>query len=440
MNIVITQKLSLKQKLTLTPAIQQSLNILSMNNQELSEYIEDKIEGNPFLHHKNSLLEKLVSESRAAPRAVWANEKNDYISNLTSTDHGMEHYLYDQLLLEKQCKGKEKYALLYFVQNLTDRGYLNCDLEVVQRQFQLTNNQVEKVLNVLQQFEPAGIGARSLSESLLLQLRDFKQIPKHVESIITHHLELIAYKNLEELCAIYECDEDEIEDVICFIQSLKPYPVEGLQSEELSYFIPDLNVDLYGNQIVLTVNNDFSSDFIIEETMDEIYLNDTTLTDFTKEKLNEALLLKTGIDKRNATLYMVANAVLDAQPDFLKTGKTRLRPLKLADIAKVVNLHESTIWRTIKDKYINTPHGILKLSEFFVRGIKKADGYQQSVHHIKERIKELILFEDFANPYTDQAIVEQLRNEKIEIARRTVAKYRKEMGIKSSKLRFRGNK
>lgn len=440
MNYVLTHNLRQQQKLTLTPTIQQSLHILSMNNMELLDYIHEKIDENPFLHNKNELLGKLVSESRIVQRVNWGSVDNDYLANLanlTSTDQGMEHYLYDQLLLEKQCKGKEKDALLYFVQNLTDRGYLMCDLEEVRIQFQLTKNQVEKVLHVLQQFEPAGIGARSLSECLLLQLRDFEQIPKHVESIITHNLELIAYKKYEELCAIYECDVDEIEDIICFIQSLNPYPVEGLQSGGLSYIIPDLNMDLYGDQIVLTVNNDFTSDLIIEETIDEIYLNDNTLTDIAKGKLNEALLLKTGIDKRNATLYIVAKAILDAQPGFLKNGKTGLIPLKLANIGRLVDLHESTIWRTIKGKYINTPHGILKLSDFFVRGIKKADGQQQSVLYIKEQIKELILFEDPANPYSDQSLVEQLRLEKVEIARRTVAKYREEMGIKSSKLRLR---
>lgn len=222
MNYHLAHTIDLTQKLLLTPSITQSLSILKMNSQELYEFVEETVD-------------HLVKEDKPIVREFWPDTLKDSFGPIGTSNGGMEEYLRDQLLLEKKCKGMERKALYYLIQNLTDRGYLKCSIEEVQTKFHMTFDEATNVLAILQSFEPAGIGARSLSECLQLQLRCYTNIPAYTESIIVHHLELVATKDLRALCLTYNCTIDEINEAIDFIKSLNPYPIESLSKVHLLY-------------------------------------------------------------------------------------------------------------------------------------------------------------------------------------------------------------
>lgn len=427
----LTQQLDLKQKLSLAPVMAQSLSILSLNLNDILNLTEEIMEQNPFVSHEKELLNRLIKEDKLIVRRFWWNQSDESLPQITAPSSGMEEYLRDQLLLE-ECKGKKRQALMYLIQNLTNQGYLKCLLEEIQSLYQLSSLEAKGILDILQGFEPAGIGARSLSECLSLQLRSYSKIPPFVEPIIKYHLEEVASQDLLSLTSIFNCSVQEISRAIDFIKSLNPYPVTDFSNEDSVYIAPDINVYFEEGEVIITVNDAITSGLVFEESMKEVKLEEEA--DLQQLK-NDALLLKFGIEKRAATLYKVSFAIIKAQPTFIEHGITKLNPLKLTDVAKIVGFHESTVHRTIRDKYVSTPHGMFQLKNFFTRGLKNKEGIDQNIQGIKERIEGIIRTEDSSSPYSDQDISNMLKQENIEIARRTVTKYRKEMNIKTMKER-----
>lgn len=428
----LTPHLEFKQKLSLAPVMAQSLSLLSLNLNEILNLTEDMIEQNPFLSHQNELLNRLIKEDKRIVRSFWSGTLGESLPLVTAPSSGMEEYLRDQLLLEKECTGKKRQALMYLIQNLSNKGYLKCSLEEIQSLYQLPAIEAKQVLDILQNFEPAGIGARTLSECLSLQLRSYSKVPPFVEPIIKYHLEEVASQDLISLTSIFNCSVQEINRAINFIKSLNPYPVTDFSNEDSVYIVPDINVYFEEGEVILTGNDAITSGLVFEESMKEAKLEEEAELQQLK---NDALLLKFGIEKRAVTLYKVSFAIIKAQPTFIEHGITKLKPLKLTDVAKTIGFHESTVHRTIRDKYISTPHGMFQLKNFFTRGLKNKEGIDQNIQGIKERIEEIIRTEDSSDPYSDQDISDMLKQENIEIARRTVSKYRKEMNIKTMKER-----
>ncbi|MCH7321262.1 RNA polymerase factor sigma-54 [Solibacillus sp. MA9] len=427
------QQQALQLKLAITPSLRQSLDILSYTVSDLITHIQQQAEANPLMDVSTARL-----ESYSVEMAKMHNDSNSSQSDLyekATTLQTMERFLLEQVAGVKTCTATERELLIFFIRNLNDSGYLMCDVEDTAVQFALTLEEVLDVLKILQSFEPAGIGARSLAECLVLQLREEKQVPAFTEQIILQHLDELAARNFTELATIFSCRETEIEQVLQFIQTLNPRPVFEVQTEQPQYIFPDIILEIVDGVGVLQVNDNFLPEISISSAYDELMKENEEVAQFMKGKISEIFLLKKGIEQRHLTLYKVTQEIMSAQPHFLREGKKGLQPLRLKEIAEKTGFHESTISRTINKKYIQTPYGMFLLKQFFIRGLLNEQGINQDIQFIQLQIKKIIDEEDKVNPYSDQRIVQLLAGEGIFIARRTVAKYREHLCIPPSSKR-----
>ena len=347
----------------------------------------------------------------------------------------MELFLMEQLIMHKELTKLQKTILLYLIRNLNDSGYLQVGLDEVADDFNVSLETCEVLLAILQSFEPAGVGARTMQECLVLQLRDHSQVPPHTKTIIENHLEELASGEFTKLAAIYETTPVEIEQVLTFIQTLNPRPVYEVQQNDVQYIVPDIIVEPLAGEFIIRINDLYVPQISINHYYDELVQENAEVANYLKEKLSEVMLLKKGIEQRHETLYKVTKIILDYQKSFLLEGKKALQPLKLKDVAQIVGLHESTISRTTRNKYIQTTHGTVELKKFFVRGLPTDNGEQRSVLQIQQMIQEIIRDENVKKPYSDQKITDLLVKQGILIARRTVAKYREQLGIPQSTKR-----
>lgn len=448
--------LSQKQtvKLALTAELQQSINILKYSSSELIDFIYEQSNDNPCLEitEKNIELLNPSNISQLKERANIQELKHDYqrqnyssdfdyynpIQNLSSTTETLEKHLLEQMAMVKGLSKLQKEILQFLIGNLNEHGYLEIEIKLVAHIFSSPLEVVEETISILQSFEPTGIGARNLKECLLLQIKLATPTNELAYSIIENHLHDLAEKRYRTLANHYSVSPQEIQHAADFITTLNPRPASSYCTETTNYTIPDVIVKKEAEGYIIMINDSFIPELSINSYYKEILKDAKTHSTgaYLKDKFNEAALLLKGIDQRNSTLYKVTEAILEEQPDFFKLGLKGIKPMVLRDISDKLSLHESTISRATSNKFIQTPHGLFKMKDFFTRGITQTAG-QDSTLLIKERIKQIIQQENANKPYSDQKISDLLNTEGMKISRRTVAKYREELGILSSSKRVR---
>ena len=440
MEVSLQQKL--ENKLSLTPQVKQSLEILKFSLEELEQFIREEANANPLIELKepNALWEMARMEKDDA--SSFTREENfDAFLNIHHQGESLESYLMEQLTLLKNLTKNEREIVHYFIRNVNEVGYLDCDIEDTAERFGVTVEKCEELVVMLQSFEPAGIGARSLAECLYLQVVRKEDAPKLAEVLIQRHLEDLAEGKLQKLADLYAVSVDEIEGALAYIKQLNPRPLMGLDFGKREYIVPDIIVEEFNDEFVIHINDVYLPQLSINTYYEELLRtnSDMETKEYLKTKLSDALLLMRGIEQRHETLYKVTEIILQKQRGFLRKEKKALVPLRLKDVADSLGLHESTVSRTIRHKYIQTPQGTKALKTFFVRGVKLQSGDVESPLSIKEKIKAIIEREALDKPLSDQKIANILLAEGIPIARRTIAKYREELGILQSTKRRRKN-
>jgi len=331
----------------------------------------------------------------------------------------------------------------FLIDALDDNGYLTMEIPQVCQVFGTDEEEVEKVLKVIQGFDPVGIGARDLKECLLIQLDEVEDdFPKEsICYIICNYLKELGDNHIQEISRNTGLTAKQVQAVADFIRTLDPKPGRAFSSgEQLKYVIPDVIVEEVDGGFEL-VTNDESEPHL---TVSQYYLDmardnkaDEEVQKYLSDKYKSALWLIKSIDQRKQTIYNVAKAVVERQMDFLRKGEKFLTPMTLKQIADEVGVHESTVSRSINGKYIETPRGVYELRYFFSSGVGSREGTGVSSNSIKKMIKEIISGEDAKEPMSDQGIMDILRGRGIDISRRTVAKYRESMNIPSSSKRRR---
>lgn len=428
----------LETKMALTPQLKQSLEILQYSLQELETYIREQADSNPLIELKEPSTIQMARLPEGDYSRNISNE-NDYdpFSQIASGENSLELYLLEQLAMQKGLSRIEKKVIVYFIQSLNDVGYLDCDLEEVAEQFDLSVQQCETILQILQSFDPIGIGARNLIECLSLQLRIKADAPSLTLLFVQNHLEQLADRKFQQLADQYEIEVKDVEQIFTYIKQLNPHPIIEANVQKTEYIIPDIIVEKFNGEYIIRVNDISLPQISINSYYEELLRAnaDDETNQYLKTKLSDAVLLIKGIKQRHETLYKVINIILKKQNTFLDLGNKGLKPLRLKDVASVAELHESTISRTIHKKYIQTPKGIFPIKALFVRGVTTESGETESTIVVKEKIKLIIEKEDTAKPLSDQKITKILLDEGIQIARRTVAKYREELGILQSTKR-----
>lgn len=439
------------QKLTMTPELIQAIRILQFNTQELDSFVQEELLENPVLELDGKkreeppidIQQKIAEEYEHDNYKQWeySSDKEEYsYEQFVTKEETLEDFLLLQLTFSK-LKGDELKVGRYLVEAIDENGYLTVTVEQVAKLFKMKYEDVEKILDVVQTFEPVGVGARDLKECLVLQLAAKGLLDEVTEYIITNHLEDLGENKLSKIAKSLGFPVSQIQMIGDLIRTLEPKPGRSFASDDnIKYIVPDVIVEKQDDEYVV-VNNESSLPHLMVSpyysSLTKESKNDEELSKYLTEKFNAALWLIKSIEQRKKTIYNVTEAVVKHQKEFLDKGPKYLKTLTLKQVAEDIGMHESTVSRSVNGKYMQTPRGIFEIKYFFSSGITVQNGEGMSSNSIKTIIKEIIDGEDQAKPFSDQDIVGILSEKGIEISRRTVAKYREGMNILSSSKRRR---
>ena len=443
------------QKLSMTPELIQAIQILQYNNQELNEYIDKELLENPILeseYHKesdteidiDSLRDQLIQadENVEAYKQWESHSTSDEYSyeNFVAFNYTLTEFLREQLHFSS-LKGQDAEIGRYIIENIDDNGYLSMSLEEICSVLDVDLDSCERVLNLIHTFEPSGIGARDLNECLIIQLASLGELTDEIEFIISNRLKDLADNKYALISKDMGISIAEVQGIADLIRTLEPKPGRGFDSDNsIKYIIPDIYVEETNGEYVVSANDGSTPSLHISSyynSLTEEAKSDKELSNYLNNRFNSAMWLMKSIEQRKKTIYNVASAIVQFQNDFFAKGERFLKPLTLKQIAETVGVHESTVSRAINGKYMQCPRGVFELKYFFTGGILNEDGSGVSSNSIKSMIKEFVDAEDDKKPLSDSKISEMLHEKGIDISRRTVAKYRDDIGILPSSKRRR---
>jgi RNA polymerase sigma-54 factor len=466
MEMKVGLSVGLQQRLVMTPRLQQALKLLQMPTLELQQVLKQEILQNPLLEEVDESEEILdeeaqeeeeqdVREEQAEESGEeseepidWDDyfetgfgigngyaeeeERDDFLERVPVAKQSFADYLMSQLRLvtddEKTLRIGE-----YIIGSLDDSGYLTCPLEEVANTFDMNVEEVEEVLKVIQTFDPPGVGARDLKECLLIQLRSRDLGDSLAARIVGEHFEEFKQKKYLDLSKKLKISLKEVQAQAKVIGSLNPKPGLDIIAEGPRYVIPDLVVERVGDKYVVYLNDKNIPRLRISQSYrDELRHNpdiSSETKDFIQGRLKNAKWLIQTIEQRRRTMIKVMQSIVEEQREFFEKGTASLRPLTLQQVASKINMHESTVSRVTTNKYVQTPRGVFELKFFFSSSLGTQSGEEVSAKSAKMSIKDIIAKENAKKPLSDQKIADILKEGGLIIARRTVAKYREQLGI-----------
>jgi RNA polymerase sigma-54 factor len=497
MSLELRQHLKMTQQLVMTPQLQQAIKLLQLSRMELVDLIRAEMNENPLLEEPaegeeegradaSSPAEQQASESEPVAKDAEKPQevKGEDGANEIDWDQYLDHYqlqghtapsnrgladdempgyeatltkkgdLYDhlewQLRLSDSTHEEERVAML-IIGNLDADGYFKMPpvdgeaedsaardpLVRVSFEAGVGLEFAEKVLKRVQAFDPIGVAARDLRECLMLQVKYLNADTPEIVAIVDRHLRHLESKNYGAIAKDLKISIDEVVKAVKVISHLEPKPGRAFSGEEPQYITPDVYVYKMGDKYVTVLNDDGLSKLRISGTYRAALKNGQAgkAKEYIQDKLRSAVWLIRSIHQRQRTIYKVTESIVKFQRDFLDRGITYLKPLILRDVAEDIGMHESTVSRVTTNKYVHTPQGIYELKFFFNSAINKIGGDEIASEAVKSHIRQIVSGEDPKHPHSDQRIVEILKAQGIEIARRTVAKYREVLGILPSSKR-----
>jgi RNA polymerase sigma-54 factor len=426
------------QKLMMTQELSQAIALLQYSTQELTSFLESKALENPLIQIDSAIVPVNPLMDRKKKRKAMINQvQNDWIDQLSSNKKSLTEHLRAQIPLNENLSAYRP-LLEFLIQSIDPNGYLS--MNVLDGLYGYSKEQIEKCLHYIQQMEPAGIGARSLKECLLLQLKKMQPSHPHVLAIVENHFELFAEKQWKQLAAKLQISLTDIQTAFDLVQTLNPRPGSDYYIEETAFITPDITVIWDGVDYKITIFDEMLPNISFNGELYHQYQNhaDKQVNRYLEGQWNHYQWLQRSLLQRKETLQKVALKIVEKQPDFFKSGPSYLRPMIMKDIAEELDIHESTVSRAVREKYVQTPFGIFELKSFFTSTIQTTSNEATSSTLVKNKISSLIDSENKIKPLSDQEIVEILKNnEGMVVSRRTVAKYRDQLGIPSSSKRKR---
>ena len=372
------------------------------------------------------------------PERSYSNEDVSPL-NFIEEKKSLKEYLHEQLLEVNE----DAYTIMiakYIVESLDGRGYLEIPIEELAAELRISSEDVAKGLKLVQSLEPYGIGARNIKECLIIQSINLNILDDNIEKIIQDHLEDVAVNRYEAIGKALKISPREAQRYGDLIKKLEPKPSRGFYTgEEVSYIIPDAEIKNIDGEFYIIMNEGVLPKLMINKTYRDVLKSgkDNEINSYVKEKVNRAMFLIKAIEDRKNTLYRVLECLIDRQKEFFEKGYSYIKPLTLKEVSSKLQIHDSTVSRTIKDKYILTSYGTIKIKDLFANGLTNNSCEDLSTIKIKDEIKKIVQEENKAKPLSDQIISTMLEEKNMKISRRTVAKYREELGIKSSSMRKR---
>ncbi len=480
LEVSLAQKLSLQLKLA--PQIIQSIEILQLPALSLQELVETALSENEALERVDDATPEVSAEEEAAPapsenngrdgeeveaiadtldrlerleaaadrdwqdfgrrRAAGGGEdpKFEAMNNTAAATTSLQDTIYEQFILldpdeDDRAIGRQ------IIFSLDENGFLAYPLEEIletpELRSRFTLQDLERVLAMVQRLEPKGVGARNLQEALLLQLDRGDPDRELKERIIRDHLLDVNKNKLPKVARDLNIPVPKVRDLVGEIAALDPRPGSKVGGDRNAYIHPDVVVEWRDGRYEILLEDSFFPRIRVSPQYKEILSNsdDPRVKDYVRKKLESAKWLVDAIQQRQNTLYRVCEEVFRVQRDYLDYGESHLRPLKMQEIADRVGIHVSTVSRAIADKWVQTPRGIVPLKYFFTGGAETNDGETMSRLSVKQRVKDIIQGEDPKNPLSDEQVADMLKQQGLDIARRTVTKYRKALKIPSSRQR-----
>ncbi|WII73445.1 RNA polymerase factor sigma-54 [Bdellovibrio sp. 22V] len=472
--MALRQTMNLSQSLVITPQLQQAIKLLQMSRMELESAVRSELEENPILEEAETLKEEDLQRTKEAASEVdhaeapdhnvqdpqkqdefeWesyieANQKPPQ-SGMAGSEEIMNYEnvitasqtLHDHLYWQVKMNGfseEEERAADALIGAIDDDGYIKVPLEQIAEEEKVDLGLLEDTLTLIHEFDPPGVGARDLKECLLIQAKHLEEDTHDLVNLIKNHLKDLEKKNYEAIAKALGRDVEDVVEMCKIIYAMDPKPGRAFVSNDTHYVTPDVYVYKVGDDYVVSLNEDGLprlkiSNFYKNMLKGGKSTGDKT-QDYIQEKLRSAVWLIKSIHQRQRTIYKVTESIVKHQRDFFEKGSEYLKPMVLRDIANDIGMHESTVSRVTTAKYVHTPQGIYELKYFFNSGISSSDGDSLASESVKIKIKDLVAKEDPKNPLSDQKIVDLLKVEGIQIARRTVAKYRDMLKILPSSQR-----
>jgi RNA polymerase sigma-54 factor len=463
--VELSQRPDLKQRVTLSPQVYQGLSILAMPVAELQQLIEVEMLENPVLEVDETESEPLEGEEptqdsgeeerswdewlemyedmdqivTTAPRDPNAEDTNtdEFVGGVQTFDA----YLLDQLSL-LDVSDEIEHAARAVIGSLDDDGFFRGSLQEVAGLVGVTLSDAEAGLNAVQQLDPPGVGARDLTEALCLQL-DFLGIDEPLlMRIVREFLDDVASNHFRRIARAIRVDEAEVRRLVEVLRVLNPRPAGAFSpGPSPGYIVPDVTLRRFDDEWLIVPNNEALPTLRVSPRYRSMLKSGSSADDETrtylKDKIRSAESFIKNVDRRKDTVSRITEIIIETQRDFFDDGKGPLRPLRLEDVAVEIGVHLSTVSRGVTGKYMATPYGLFELKHFFSGGYRTSSGMDVAATTIKQRLRDLVKEEDIAKPLSDQRLAEILGDDGVKVARRTVAKYREELGIDPSWARRR---
>lgn len=467
--------MNLSQNLVITPQLQQAIKLLQMSRMELESAVRSELEENPILEEAEILKEEDLQRTKEAsqdvdgagteaentnaqdPQKQDEFEWESYLEASSKTPRensgGSEEImnyenvisttqtLYDHLAWQVKMNGfseDEEKAAEVLIGYVDDDGYIKTPLAQIAEEEKVSLEDLEDVITLIHEFDPPGVGARDLKECLLIQAKHLEEDTHDLVTLINQHLKDLEKKNFDAIAKAMNKDIREVAEMSQIIYEMDPKPGRAFASHDTQYVTPDVYVYKVGDDYVVSLNEDGMPRLKISNFYKNMLKGggaSKAEQEYIQDKVKSAVWLIKSIHQRNRTIYKVTDSIVKHQREFFEKGGAHLKPMVLRDIANDIGMHESTVSRVTTSKYVHTPQGIYELKYFFNSGINSSDGDSLASESVKLKIKDLVGAEDTKNPLSDQKLAELLAKDGIQIARRTVAKYREMLKILPSSQR-----
>ncbi len=485
MALELKQSLKLAQQLVVTPQLQQAIKLLQLSQIELNSLVQNELLENPILEDKEAQPEEILDKQSNAEKHEQAKldqrpseqvdevgtkdgelkEPNNfdwenYLDTNNSATYNAEHssrsdepQTYENVIRQTESLQEHLLWQLHLssftdiqlkigqeiIGNIDDIGYFKASIDEISKKLNIPLSDVQNILNKIQLFDPLGVAARDIKECLCLQIKHFPEEREYLEIIINYHFADLEKHDYKKIAKALGIDITRIQHMAHIISDLEPRPGRPFQEEMPHYITPDVYVQKIGNDYVVTLNEDGLPKLRVSNFYRQALMKGSDVAKHTKEYIQErmrsAIWLIKSIHQRQRTLHRVTESIVKFQRDFFENGVEHLKPLILRDVADDIEMHESTISRVTTNKYVHTSRGIYELKFFFNSGIQQLEGGGIASEAVKIMIKNLIDKENSQKPYSDRRIVDYLKKHNIDIARRTVAKYREVLNILPSSRR-----
>ena len=451
MHLDMGLNLELSQKLVMTPQLCQAITILQLSALDLAELVQQELLDNPVLDQLETEKEVVApTEPEPAPAPApdyfdWADYFSEGGNRGLYTRHDSDDSeprdvaacgisLHEHLELQLDfinLTDRERAAGHYLIGCIDDNGYFTGTVEDVAAELDLPMDRVEAILNLIQGFDPAGVGARSLAECLRIQVRQRGVEDPLIEQIVDEYLEAAASGRFAWIAGRLGVTIEDVRRAMHLIRALNPKPGSAIcASSPCSYVVPDITVRKIDGEYLILINDTQVPGLRVNPYYRRLARDaDGDTRKFIEGRIGNALWLIRSIEQRRQTLYKVMQTIIELQSEFFDIGARHLTPMTMKQVADRVGVHESTVSRATANKYVATMHGLFSLRSFFSTGVSAVDGSTMSATRVKRELRELVAKEDPEKPLSDQALTELLAKQGIAVSRRTVAKYREELEI-----------